>query len=388
MIPIRYNARSLTVRKATTVATAAGIALVVWVLASTLMLTAGIKKTLATSGRSDTAIVLRKGSDSELASVIDEATTKVILASPGIARNASGKPLGVAENVVVGLMEKLGANGFSNVQMRGVPDDATAFRPEVQVVEGRRPQPGSDEVMIGRQIRGRFRGVDLDESFDLRKNRTVKVVGVFTAAGSSYESEVWVDRETMRDDYGRGSTASAVRVRLDSPAAFDSFKDYIESDKRLGLQAMRETDYYERQSENTGKLIGVLGTLTAVFASLGAMIGAAITMYAAVANRRREIGTLRALGFSRAAILVSFLIESIILSLAGGAVGTAASTAMALYHPSMLNQASWSEIVFSFDPTPQVLARALVFAALMGLLGGFLPALRASRVSPVAAMRG
>jgi putative ABC transport system permease protein len=387
MIPLRYNVRSLAVRKTTTLATGFGIALVVWVLASALMLSAGIKKTLGISGKPDTAIVMRQGSDAELGSLIEEPNVNVILAAPGVKRD-SGKPSGVGEVVVVGAMEKIGATGVSNVQIRGVTDDAMKFRPEVKVVSGRPPNAGSDEVMIGARLQGRFKGLDLGQSFDIKKNRPVTVVGVFESGGSSYESEVWVDRDILRAAYGRQGHVSSVRVQLESQAAFDVFRAAVEEDKRLGLAAMRESDYYEKQSEGTSKFMGAMGTLIAVFFSIGAMIGAMITMYAAVANRQREIGTLRALGFSSGSVLFSFLLEAVILALAGGAVGAVASLAMGYVHFSMLNMASWSEISFSFQPTPGILAFALGFAGLMGLVGGFFPAMRAASVSPVSAMRG
>jgi putative ABC transport system permease protein len=386
MIPLRYNVRSLAVRKTTTVATALGIALVVFVMASALMLSAGIKKTLGSSGHPDIAIVLRKGSGSELDSVVENANIGIVLAAPGVKKLGGGAD-SAAEIIVVGAMEKIGASGRTNVQIRGVTEDVMKFRPEIHIIEGRPIQPGSDEALVGKAIRGRFKGVDLGQSFDLKKNRPGKVVGVFEAAGSSYESEVWVDRETLRAAFGREGIVSSVRVHLESPASFDAFKMAVESEKRLGLQAMRETDFFERQSEGTSKFVGILGTLIAVFFSIGAMIGAMITMYAAVANRQREIGTLRALGFSRRSILGSFLIESVVLALVGGLVGTAASIGMGFVKFSMMNFASWSEMVFIFDPTPGILGFAIGFAGLMGLVGGFFPAIRAARVSPVAAMR-
>jgi putative ABC transport system permease protein len=388
MIPIRYNLRSLAVRKTTTVATALGIALVVFVLAAALMLSAGIKKTLGVSGREDNAIVLRKGSDAELGSVLDVSTVNVILGAPGVKKDEKGAPLGAGESIVVGAMEKIGASGVTNVQIRGVTSNVMAFRPETHIVAGRAPRPGSDEVMVGQRIRGRFKGTDLDESFDLRKNRPVKVVGIFEAGGSSFESEVWVDVDTLRASYAREGSVSSVRVRLESPAAFDGFKMAIESDKQYGYLAMRETEYFEKQSSGTSVFVSAVGTLISVFFSIGAMIGAMITMYAAVANRQREIGTLRALGFSRSSILVSFLLESVALALLGGVVGVAAAMGMGAVKFSMMNFASWSEIVFSFDPTPKIIVTSLLFAAGMGVLGGFFPAVRAARVSPVTAMRG
>jgi putative ABC transport system permease protein len=191
----------------------------------------------------------------------------------------------------------------------------------------------------------------------------------------------------LRQAYHREGIVSSVRVRLDSPTKFDVFRAGVENDKRLGLQALRETVFYDKQSEGVATFIGVLGTVVSVFFALGAMIGAAITMYAAVASRQREIGTLRALGFSRTSILASFLLEAVLLAAAGGAVGAIASMAMGLVHFSMINFASWSEIVFSFDPVPRVIATALVFACGMGLLGGLFPAVRAARTSPLKAIR-
>jgi putative ABC transport system permease protein len=387
MIPLRYNVRSLAVRRTTTAATALGIALVVFVLASAMMLSAGIKKTLASSGRSDNAIVLRKGSNAELGSVIEDPSINVIAAQPGVKKDASG-PMAVGEVIVVAALEKIGANGITNVNIRGVPDNGMKFRPDMHIVEGTAPRAGSAEVMIGSRIRGRFKGLDLGQSFELKKNRPVTVVGIFDDAGSSYESEVWVDRDTLKSAFGREGVVSSVRVRLESASAFDAFKGGVENDKALGFEAIRETAFYEQQSEGTSFLVGGLGMLISIFFSIGAMIGAMITMYAAVANRQREIGTLRALGFSRGSILVSFLVEAVALAMIGGIVGVVASLGMGAVKFSMMNFASWSEIVFSFDPTPKIIGTALGFAAGMGLLGGFFPAVRAARVSPVTAMRG
>jgi putative ABC transport system permease protein len=388
MIPVRYNVRSLAVRKATTIATAGGIGLVVFVLASSLMLSAGIRKTLGTAGKPENAIVLRMGSDAELGSVVEDSVVPLVLAAPGVRLDEKGHPIGSAEIVVVGAMEKLGAKGVTNVSIRGVPDNVMTFRPEVHVVAGRPARPGSDEAIVGARIRGRIRGLDIGQSFELKKNRPVTVVGVFDADGSSYESEVWVDRELLRQAYNRMGIVSSVRVRLDSPSKFDAFRAGVENDKRLGLQAVRETTFYEKQSEGAAKFVGILGTIVSVFFAAGAMIGAMITMYAAVANRQREIGTLRALGFSRSSVLTSFLLEAVLLSVIGGGLGAALSMAMGFVHFSMINFASWSEIVFSFDPTPNVIGVALAFAVGMGLIGGLSPAIRAARTSPLKAIRG
>jgi len=216
----------------------------------------------------------------------------------------------------------------------------------------------------------------------------VKVVGVFEAAGSSYESEIWGDVEYVRQAFGRDGIVQSVRVKLDSPAVFDGFAAAVEQDKRLGLDAMTELEFLSKQSENTAMFLGIMGGLIATFFSIGAMIGAMITMYGAVANRKREIGVLRALGFSRMSIMMSFLLESVLLALLGGVIGIVAALSMQWVKFSMMNFQTFSDIVFTFDPTPEILVRALIFGAVMGVLGGFLPAVRAARTPPIEAMKG
>lgn len=387
MIPLKYNLRSLLVRKTTTAATAFGIALVVWVLASAFMLSESVKRTMANAGRADVAIVMRKGSDAELGSGVDDPQVGVIKSMPGVKRDGN-EPIGQGEIVVVAAMEKLGTDGVSNVQLRGVDEKVEKLRPNVKVVRGRKPTPGADEVMVGKAIEGRFKGVAMGQSFEIKKNRPVTVVGVFEDNGSSHESEVWLDRDVLKTSFGREGSVSSVRVVLESPAAFDAFQAAVEQDKRVGLMALRETVYYEKQSQGTSIFIQVLGGLIAVFVAFGAIIGAAITMYASIANRRREIGTLRALGFSRFGILVSFLIESTALALGGGIVGAVVSLGMGAVKVTMINFASWSEMVFTFEPTVPIIGSALGFAVVMGILGGFLPAIRAAGTSPLAAMKG
>jgi putative ABC transport system permease protein len=387
MIPLRYTYRSLLVRKTTTFATAFGIALVVFVLAASLMMSAGVKKTLGASGREDVAIVLRKGSDAELGSGIEDPQVSLIRAMPGV-KKEDNVPIAGGEVVVVIALEKLGAEGVANVQIRGIGDVSKKLRSKATIVEGRAATPGSDEVVIGKGINGRFRGVKLGDSFELKRNRSVTVVGVFEDQGSSHESEIWIDVDTLRSTFGREGAVSSVRVLLEQPSSYDAFQLAVEQDKRLGLQAMRETKYFENQSQGTSLFIGVLGTVVAVCFSLGAIIGAVITMYASVANRQREIGTLRALGFSRFAILICFLTESVLLALLGGVLGATASLLMGSVEFSMINLSSWSEMTFKLDPVPQILGISVAAAGFMGVLGGFLPAIRASGVSPLAAMRG
>ena len=390
MIPISYNVRSLLNRKTTTVATALGIGLVVFVLGAVLMLGHGLSQTLTASGRPDNGFVIRKGSDGELSSTIDSQSVGLILSAPGVKKDDKGRPIGVGEVVIVILLERAGEEGkLSNVTVRGTTEMSLSVRPNLEVVDGRPPQPGTDEVMIGSALVDRFDGLELGGSFELKKNRRLKVVGVFEASGSAYESEVWADIDTVRTSFGRTSMVSSVIARLESPSKFDGFATTVETDKSLGLNAMRESEYFEKQAGPMLGFIMGLGVSIAILFAIGSMIGAVITMYGAVAQRSREIGTLRALGFSRTAILSSFLLESIVLAVLGGLIGVVAALGAALLigDVSMTNFATWSEIVFRLSATPQILITAVVVGAVMGLLGGLFPAIRAARMSPITAMR-
>ena len=387
MVPFRYNLRSLAVRKVSTAATVLGIALVVFVLAGSLMLSAGLRKTMAASGRDDVAIVVRKGAESELSSIVEDSQVSLIKAAPGV-QLVDGKPLVIGEVVVVATMDKSDGSGVTNVQIRGVPPEARELRPEVHFIAGRPAEPGKDEAVIGKNLRGRFAGLDLGQTFEVKKNRPLRVVGVFESGGSAYESEIWVDFDLLREAFKRTGSVSSVRAKLESPAAFDGFQATVEQDQRLGLQALRERYFYEKQSEFMGMFLGILGSIVAVFFSFAAMIGATITMHAAIAHRQREIGVLRALGFRRRLILLAFLLESMFIGLLGGLLGAVASLGLGLVRFSTLNFQTFSEITFTFEPTPTILIVSVTFAIGMGLLGGLLPAARAARVSAVAAMRG
>ena len=390
MIPISYNVRSLMVRKTTTIATAGGIALVVFVLAAALMLSAGVKKTLVAGGRDDNAIVLRKGSGNELSSSIESQIVSLVLAAPGVKKDEAGAPLGTGEVVLVIAQEKLGADPgqVSNILVRGVTENVLKVRPEVHLIAGRPPKPGTDECLVGKGIAGNFRGMALGEKFELKKNRPVEVVGIFEAGGSSFESEVWTNIETARTSFGREGLVSSITVRLDSAAKLDGFKANVSTDKQLQLEAKRETTYYEEQSQGTALFVAGMGWVVSVFCAFGAMLGAMNTMFAAVAQRKREVGTLRALGFSKFAILSSFVAESTVLAVVGGLVGLGASLLLSFARISMMNFSTWQEVSFSFAPTPKLLIGSLLAGALMGILGGFLPALKAARTSPIEAMRG
>ncbi|HKA86090.1 MAG TPA: FtsX-like permease family protein [Haliangiales bacterium] len=391
MVPITYNVRSLLVRKISTIASLVGIALVVVVSSCSSMLSNGIARTLKTSGRADTAIIMRMGSDAEMASGIDVSRISTVVSNPNfVAQDKSGNSLGVGEIVVVKTADRAGTTGgvsVSNVSIRGVPANVWDVRDDVKIVRGRKPQPGTDEVAIGKALPGRFQGVEFGANFELKKNRVAQVVGVFDAGGSAFESEIWADVDTVRQAFGRQGVVSSVRVRLLSPSKFEAFKTFVESDKTLGLMAQREDSYYEKQTEGMAGMVKAIGWVFAFLFSLGAMIGAAITMYAQVANRSKEVGTLRALGFSRFAILLSFLVESVMMCFAGGVLGVLLALPLGLVEFPMMNMATWAEVVFRFEPSAGTIIGALVFATVMGIVGGFFPAWRASKLSPVEAMR-
>jgi putative ABC transport system permease protein len=383
-VPFQYNARSLLVRKVTTLATAVGIALVVFVFAGALML-GDISRVLAAAGRPDTVIVLRKGSDAELSSAIGNDYLG-LFRGPAQVSQAGGV---IGEIVVVVIADHIDGTGSSNVLVRGTPAEGIAFRPEIKIVSGRAPRPGTNEVIVGSGIAGRFKGLANGESLDLRRNRPLSVVGVFSAGGASYESEVWGDLDYVRNALGRQAVVSSARVRLTSPADFDAYRQAIETDKRFSMKVMRESDYNEKQSQATASFLKTMGIIIAVLFSIAAMLGAAITMNGAVAHRNREIGTLRALGFSRRSILTAFLLEAILLAAIGGVIGSVLVLLLSAFVTiPVINFQTFSEIVISFHASPAVFAKALIFSGVMGLIGGLFPAIRASRVSPIEAMRG
>jgi putative ABC transport system permease protein len=383
MVPFKYNVRSLFVRKVTTSATAIGIALVVFVFAAALMLKEGIDHALRTAGRPEVAIVLRKGSDAELASAIANEYLGLLRGHPQVSQAPGAGVIGV----VIAAEHADGTGQASNVIVRGTPAEGFAFRPEIHIIEGRAPRPGTNEVAVGKAIVGRFKGMSIGDTFDLRHNRPLQVVGVFEADGSSYESEAWGDVEVVRHALGRDAGVSSARVKLNSAADFDAYRAEVEGDKRLSMRVQREGDYYAKQSDQTSSFLTGMGIAFAIMCSLAAMLGAAITMNAAVANRSREIGTMRALGFSRASLLTSFLFEALVLAILGGIIGGVCVLALSLVSFPVMNFATFSMIVIRFHATAAVFGKALLFSGAMGLVGGLIPAIRAARVSPVEAMR-
>lgn len=386
MIPLQYTVGSVWARKETSLASMLAIALVVFVIAGVLMLQASIESTFGDRGQDDMAIVIRRGSMNE-SNTFDASTAALLLASKDVKTAPDGAKLGVAEVVVSVSMRRAIGQGNANVRVRGVPENVFAVRPNVHVTEGRPPRAGIPEAIVGRSIRGRFPGFDVGKSVEVRTGRTLQVVGVFEDSGSNFESELWTDIDNVRSFFALEGLVSSVRARLVSPSTFDSFKAHVESDKRLGLVALRETTYYQKLSEGLGRFVTVVGTFLAIFFSAGAMIGAMVTMYASVANRQRELGTLRALGFPRRAILGAILLEAATISLVGGVLGCLAAVALGRTSFSMANFSSFQEVVLKLEPRLPLLGAALGAAVAMGVVGGFTPAVRAALIPPVKAMR-
>lgn len=382
---LSYSWRNLLARRLTTALTAGGMGLVVFVFATVLMLSAGLEKTLVETGSADNVIVTRKGAGSEVQSAIDRQQAAIIESQPEVAGGVDGQAELAKELVVLIGLYKRGSNKLANVVIRGISGRSLTMRPQVRLVEGRMPRPGSSEIVAGSSIARRFNGAALGEKLRFGM-RDWLVVGVFDAGATGFSSELWGDSEQLLQAFRR-PVFSSVTFRLRDNTAFDGLKQRLEADPRLTVEVRRETGYYRDQSEAMAKFIRILGiSLTAIF-SIGAIIGALITMYAAVANRVGEIGTLRALGFPRNSILTAFLAESLLLGLVGGVSGLVGASCMQLITISTMNWQTFSELAFSFALTVDIVCKSLLFALLMGLCGGVIPAVRASRLKIVDALR-
>ena len=384
-VPLRYSARNLWARKLTTALTAGGMALVVFVFAAVMMLDAGLKQTLVATGQPDNILVTRRSSGTEIQSGVDRTQAAIVESQPEIAIGPGGVSMASKEVVVLIAQPKRDTGVPTNVTVRGVGAEGMALRPQVRVISGRMFRPGSAEIVVGRSIGERFDGTGIGESLRFG-GRDWTVVGVFDGGGSAFDSEIWGDGEQMIQAFRR-QAFSSVAARLADPARFDELKRRLESDPRLTLDVKRERTFYEEQSEVMSNFISYLGLTLSVIFSVGAMIGAMITMYSAVANRTAEIGALRALGFRRGSILLAFLAEALFLALIGWIVGLALASGMQLVQISTMNWQSFSELAFRFTLTPVIVLKSLVFALAMGLAGGFLPAVRAARLKIVDALR-
>lgn len=384
-IPFSYSLRNLFTRRLTTFLTASGMALVVFVFAAVLMLAEGLQKTLVETGSYENVVVIRKAAGSEVQSGIDRVQASIVETQPEIATGTDGKPLVAKELVVLIALPKRGSDKPSNIVIRGTGGNSMALRPQVKLVQGRMPRPGSSEIISGSSIAKRFQGGGLGEKLRFAM-RDWTVVGVFDAGNSGFNSEIWGDVDQFMQAFRRPAYSSAI-FRLREPSEFEKVRSRIEHDPRLTLEAMRETEYYKKQSEMMAKFLRILGlTLTIIF-SLGAVIGAMITMYSAVAGRVFEIGTMRALGFQRRSILSAFLMEALLLGFLGGAAGLFFASFLQFFTVSTLNFQTFSELAFTFSLTFGIIYKALAFSLVMGFVGGLLPAFRAARMNIVEALR-
>jgi len=385
-IPIKYILRSSSSRRLTTLITVLGVALVVFVFTAVLMMANGVQETLRSTGSDDNVTVVRKAAMSEIMSIIDREAAGIMINMPQVARSADGRPISSKEVVVIINLAKLGMDGISNVTVRGVEEAAFQLRPQVRVVEGRMFQWGAREIIVGTAITKRFVGAQIGEKVKFGGDLW-NVVGTFDTGGSGFDSEIWGDLNQIAGAFKR-SSFSTVTFRVNNPADITELTTAFDADNRLQhFVAKREKKFFEEQSEMMAKFIRILGLFVTIIFSAGATIGAMITMYGAVANRIVEIGTMRALGFYRRSILIAFLAESFVLSLAGGLLGLGLASLLQFFTISTLNFGSFTELAFSFALSPSISVISLGFSLLMGLIGGFLPAVRAARLDIIHALR-
>jgi putative ABC transport system permease protein len=384
-VPFSYIARNLWVRRVTTALTAGGMAMVVYVFATVLMMSEGIRSTLVATGQTDNVMVLRKGAGAEINSGIERGQAAILSTLPGIATDAAGQALISPEPVVLINLPKRSNGKASNVTVRGTSAVGLQLRPGVKIVEGRMFRPGTSEIVVGSSTARGFAGIDIGANLRFA-GRDWLIVGRFDANRSGFDSELWGDAEQMLQAFRRVAY-SVVVFRLADAGLFETTKDRIEADPRLALEAKPEVRFYAEQSEALATFINILGLSLAIIFSIGAVVGAMITMFAAVASRIGEIGTLRALGFRRGAVLTAFLLESLLLATLGGVVGLAAASGMQAVDVSTTNFQTFAELAFRFVLTPTIAVQAMVFALAMGVVGGFIPAWRAARLQIVDCLR-
>ena len=384
-LPLSYIARNLWVRRVTTFLTAAGMALVVYVFATVLMMSEGIRATLVATGQPDNVMVLSKGAGAEINSAIARDQAAVIESHAAIATDAQGLRLISKEPVVLNTLPKRGTGKPSNVTVRGTSAISLALRPQVRVMAGRMFRPGTSEIVTGKSVAKGFKGAALGETMRFA-GREWRVVGVFDAGKTGFDSEIWGDAEQMMQAFRRQAFSSVV-FKLRDPSRFEEVRARIEDDPRLTLEAKPERVFYEEQSRALATFIRLLGMALSIIFSIGAVVGAMITMFATVAARVGEIGTLRALGFRRSAVLTAFLGESLLLSLVGAVLGLMGATLMQTVQLSTVNFQTFAELAFQFTLTPGIALQSVAFALGMGLVGGFIPAWRAARMKIIDCLR-
>ena len=383
-IPLKYNLRNLVVRRVSTLMTVGTIALVVAVFVALFALANGLNSSLIATGSPENVLILRQGSQTEMQSGVSKEAFQIIQTLPGIARDQDGKPKASAEIAVVVNLPRRESGQSSNVTLRGLSEVGFSLRPQIKLVEGRMFRPDVGESIVSKKIADRFSGVGLGQTIQLGR-RALTIVGVFDASGSSFDSEMWSSVNDVADAFDRSGYSSAL-VRAESVATRDQLISRIEADQRLKLEAKPEVKYYEEQTTASGPIRG-LGIFVAIIMGIGACFGGMNTMYAAVAYRTREIGTLRALGFSKLSIMTSFVIESMILALIGGVVGCLLALPVNGIATGTMNFRTFSELAFSFRITPELLVSAVIFSLVLGFIGGLLPSRLAARMPITKALR-
>jgi ABC-type antimicrobial peptide transport system permease subunit len=386
-IPFKYMVKNFRTRRVSTLITLAGIALVIFVFSAVLMMANGVKKTLVATGSPDNVVITRKGSNGEISSIIRGETQEVISTLPYIAKTSDGSPE-ISYQPVVVITLGTPDGGLGNVTVRGVSQTTLYLHRGLEMIEGRMFNASLREAIVGQAIAKKYSEARLGGSIKLAGDYW-KIVGIFSNNGSGFESEIWCDYRQIQDAFHRGSSVSSVTLKLDSPSNFDKFKEAFSADRRLQEFVPKpEQQYFGEQSETLATFIKVVGTVITIVFSFGAAIGAMITMYAEVSNRTVEIGTLRALGFSRSSVLTVFLFEAILISFAGGLLGIFLASALQFVSVTTMNFTSFSELTFSFALSPASVVASLLFSVLMGFFGGFLPSTRAARLNIVSALRG
>jgi len=381
-----FNLRTIPERKAAALTAAVGIAGVVGVLVGVLAIAQGFRSAMTASGSPDVAIVLRTGADSEMTSGLDRESAKTISDAPGIARNGSA-PLTSAELFVIINLPKRSTGTDANVPFRGVEQGAFDVRGNIEMIEGRRFETGKNEIIVGAGAARAFAGLDVGKQIKMGQN-VWDVVGIFTAKGGIAESEIWSDANVLMPAYHREDGFQSVYVKLADPSAFKEFKDSLTTNPKLEVKVARQSEFYEEQSTMVTQFITTIGIFIASLMAVGALFGALNTMYSAVADRTREISTLRALGFGTGPVIFSVLVESIVLSILGGLLGAGAAYLLFDgYRASTINWQTFSQVTFAFKVTPALLGLAIAFATVIGLFGGLFPAIRAARLSIATGLR-
>jgi putative ABC transport system permease protein len=385
-LPLSYNVRNVRSRWQVSLLAVVGIALVVTVFVALLAMRAGFALALRATGVRENAMVVQRGSASELTSWVPLDHRNKIVVDPRVATGPDGGALASPEIVVIGSRPRRTDGLATNITIRGVTPRAFEVRGGIEMVAGRRFTPGLDEMIVGRRIAERIRGLDLGATIPLQR-RDWKIVGIFESRGGAFESEIWGDLDTMAGPFRRSGGSNALVVRLKDPGSLKAFDKWIRGDPEMQLQAIEERKYYEDQSGGLSTTLLFLVAFVSTTMAIGAVFGAMNTMYAIVAARTREIGTLRALGFSRRSVLLSFVVESVLLALAGGLLGCLLAAPVNGLSTASGQTPSFSEVAFAFHITPGILLRGLAFATVMGFFGGLLPALRAARRPITLALR-